>query len=37
MPDIYNEEIDGKKYNRIDVNGYNITYNGIKTYVTKCR
>ena len=34
MPDIYNEEIDGKKYNRIDVNGYNITYNGIKTYVT---
>lgn len=34
MPDIYNEEIDGKKYNRIDVNGYNITYNGIKTYLT---
>ena len=34
MPDIYNEEIDGKKYNRIDVNGYNVTYNGIKTYVT---
>jgi hypothetical protein len=34
MPDIYNEEINGKKYNRIDVNGYNITYNGIKTYVT---
>lgn len=34
MPDIYNEEIDGKKYNRIDVNGYNVSYNGIKTYVT---
>jgi|GEM_PF-1539397 len=34
MPELFNEEIDGKKYNRIDVNGYNIKYNGIKTYVT---
>ena len=33
MPELFNEEIDGKKYNRIDVNGYNIKYNGIKTYV----
>lgn len=34
MPELFNEEIDGKKYNRIDVNGYNIKYNNIKTYVT---
>lgn len=34
MPELFNEEIDGKKYNRIDVNGYNVKYNNIKTYVT---
>ena len=34
MPELFNEELDGKKYNRIDVNGYNIKYNNIKTYVT---
>ena len=33
MPELFNEEIDGKKYNRIDVNGYNIEYNGVKSYV----
>ena len=35
MPEIFNEEIDGKKYNRIDVNGYNIKYEGIKTFVVE--
>lgn len=34
IPELFNEEIDGKKYNRIDVNGYNVKYNNIKTYVT---
>lgn len=33
MPEIYNEQIEGKDYNRIDVNGYNISFNNITTYV----
>lgn len=33
MPEIYNEEIDGKKYNRIDIDGYNIRLNEITPYL----
>jgi hypothetical protein len=35
MPEIYNEKIEDKDYNRIDVNGYNISFNNITTYVVK--
>ena len=33
MPEIYNEVLDGKNYNRIDVGGYNISFNGMTSYV----
>lgn len=33
MPNVENEIIDGENYNQIDVNGYNITFNDIKSYV----
>lgn len=33
MPNVENEVIDGENYNQIDVNGYNITFNDIKSYV----
>ena len=33
MPEIYNEVLDGKEYNRIDVGGYNITFNKMTSYV----
>lgn len=34
IPEIFNENIDGKDYNRIDMNGYNITFNSVDSYVT---
>lgn len=33
MPEIYNEVLDGKNYNRIDVGGYNISFNNMTSYV----
>lgn len=33
MPSIENEVINGENYNQIDVNGYNITFNNVKSYV----
>ena len=33
MPNIENEVINGENYNQIDVNGYNITFNDVKSYV----
>ena len=33
MPEIYNEVLDGKNYNRIDVGGYNISFNDMTSYV----
>ena len=33
MPEIYNEVLDGKNYNRIDVGGYNISFNDMTPYV----
>lgn len=33
MPEIYNEVLDGKNYNRIDVGGYNILFNNMTSYV----
>lgn len=33
MPNIENEVINGENYNQIDVNGYNITFNDLKSYV----
>lgn len=33
MPNVENEVIDGENYNQIDVNGYNITFNDVKSYV----
>jgi hypothetical protein len=33
MPNIENEVINGENYNQIDVNGYNITFNNVKSYV----
>lgn len=33
MPNVENEVIDGENYNQIDVNGYNITFNDLKSYV----
>ena len=33
MPNVENEVIDGENYNQIDVNGYNISFNNITTYV----
>lgn len=34
MPEIINEVIEGKNYNRIDANGYNVTFNQLKSFVT---
>lgn len=33
MPEIFNENLNGKDYNRIDMNGYNISFNKMTTYV----
>jgi len=33
MPNIENQVINGENYNQIDVNGYNITFNNVKSYV----
>lgn len=33
MPEIYNETLDGKDYNRIDTGGYNISFNNLESYV----
>lgn len=33
MPEVYNEEIEGKQYNRIDIDGYNIRLNDITPYL----
>lgn len=33
MPEIYNEQLDGKDYNRIDSGGYNISFNNLESYV----
>ena len=34
-PEVINTKMDGKDYNRIDVNGYNITFDSVTPYVTK--
>lgn len=33
MPEIYNEKLEGKDYNRIDSGGYNISFNNLTSYV----
>lgn len=33
MPEIYNERLEGKDYNRIDAGGYNISFNSLRSYV----
>ena len=35
MPKVVNRELNGKDYNRIDLNKYNLTYQNMKPYITK--
>lgn len=35
MPKVVNENMNGKDYNRIDINGYNLKYQDMKAHVTK--
>ena len=35
MPKVVNENMNGKDYNRIDINGYNLKYQDMKVHVTK--
>lgn len=34
-PEVINTKMDGKDYNRIDVNGYNMSFDSVTPYVTK--
>ena len=35
MPKVVNQNMNGKDYNRIDINGYNLKYQDMKVHVTK--